>query len=160
MKRARPRVQLILAAAAAALGACYTWPHLRTPGLPDTQYYADLGPDSIDVSSYPPEQRANYEVFARACSPCHTLARAVNSPTQSRLYWKFHLARMSLHSRLEHEGPLPKAEVDAVLDFLDYDAQVRKVRDRERFLQQEDELKRRFEPILQRQLKELDPSGG
>ena len=31
--------------------------------LPDTLYYADLGPDAIDVSSYPAEQQAGFVVF-------------------------------------------------------------------------------------------------
>lgn len=141
--------------AATLLGACYTWPRLGPAHLPDTEYYTDLGPDAIDVSAYPPEQRRAYAVFERVCSRCHTLARAVNSPTRSRTYWRFHLARMSAHSRMHHQGPLPKEELKAVLDFLEHDAQVRKVQNRERFLEQDEELKRRFEPILERQLKEL-----
>jgi hypothetical protein len=116
--------------------------------LPTTLYYADLGPDAIDVADYPAQQKYDYAVFERECSRCHTLARAINSPVQSRLYWRFHLARMSLHSRFKRQGPIPAASAKATLDFLEYDDQVRKVRDKRHFDQQTEELKRRFEPYL------------
>ena len=116
--------------------------------LPNPLYYADLGPDSIDVAEYPAQQKYNYGLFAQECARCHTLARAVNSPVQSRLYWHFHLARMSLHSRFQHQGPIPPDQMKAILDFLEYDAQVRKVQDKKKFDEQTEELKRRFEPIL------------
>src|SRR4029079_2125203 len=38
----------------------------------------DKGVDKIDVSKYPAAVKDNYKVFARLCSNCHTLARAVN----------------------------------------------------------------------------------
>jgi hypothetical protein len=123
--------------------------------LPDTLYYADLGPDTIDVSSYTAQQQYNYGVFRQECARCHTLARAVNSPTESRLYWRFHLSRMSLHSRFNHMGRIPPAEMKALLDFLEYDAQIRKVQDRKRFDEQTEELKRRFEPILERVISQM-----
>lgn len=116
--------------------------------LPDTLYYADLGPDTIDVAAYPTQQKYNYGLFKDACARCHTLARAVNSPVESRLYWHFHLDRMSLHSRFRHQGPISAADKKAILDFLEYDAQVRKIQDRKHFDEQTEELKRRFEPIL------------
>jgi hypothetical protein len=47
------------------------------PGGPP--YPNDAGPDRIDVSGYPAEVRSDYAVFARRCSQCHTLARAINS---------------------------------------------------------------------------------
>ena len=73
----------------------------------------------------------------------------MNSPVESRLYWRFHLDRMSLHQRFRHQAPLSAADKKALLDFLEYDAQVRKVQDKKRFAEQTEELKRRFEPILQ-----------
>jgi hypothetical protein len=127
--------------------------------LPDTLYYADLGPETIDVSSYTAQQRYNYRIFERECSRCHTLARAINSPTESRLYWKFHLTRMSLHSRFDRQGRIPPAETKALLDFLEYDAKIRKVQDRKRFDEQTEELKRRFEPILEKVLSQMRTSG-
>lgn len=126
--------------------------------LPETLYYADLGPDTIDVSDYPAQQKFNYRFFRVQCARCHTLARAVSSPVQSRAYWHFHLIRMSLRSRLKHEGPIPPDQVKALLDFLEYDARVRKVEDRKRFEEQTEELKRRFEPTLNRLLEHLQQS--
>jgi hypothetical protein len=126
--------------------------------LPDTLYYADLGPETIDVSGYPSQQKYNYALFEAECARCHTLARAVNSPAASRLYWEFHLARMSLHSRFRHSGPITGKQREAILDFLEYDAQVRKVRDRKRFDEQTEELKRRFEPLLKKLLERMPPS--
>ena len=117
--------------------------------LPQTLYYADLGPDAIDVSAYPIQQRYNYGIFQRQCSRCHTLARAVNSPVQSRAYWSFHLVRMSVHSRIKHAGPIPAGEMKAVLDFLEHDARVRKVEDKNRFEELTRTLKRRFDPVLE-----------
>ena len=123
--------------------------------LPQTLYYSDLGPDAIDVSDYPSQQKFNYGVFQRQCSRCHTVARAVNSPVQSRAYWHYHLVRMSLRSRMKGEGPIPALEVKAVLDFLEYDANVRKTGDKKRFEERTEELKRRFEPTLQRLLEHM-----
>lgn len=126
--------------------------------LPQTLYYADLGPDTIDVSDYPAQQKFNYGIFREQCSRCHTLARAINSPIQSRAYWHYHLLRMSLRSRLKQEGPIPADQVKAALDFLEHDAQARKVADRKRFEAQTDELKRRFDPTLSRLLEHLQKS--
>jgi hypothetical protein len=123
--------------------------------IPETLYYADLGPDTIDVSGYPAQQKYNYGFFRLQCSRCHTLARAINSPVQSRAYWHFHLHRMSLRSRLQNEGPLPPDQVKAMLDFLEYDARVRKVEDRKRFEARTEELKRRFDPTLRRLLEHM-----
>lgn len=126
--------------------------------LPQTLYYADLGPDTIDVSNYPAQQQYNYRYFRLQCARCHTLARAVNSPAQSRAYWHFHLIRMSLHSRLQREGPIPRDQVKALLDFLEYDARVRKIEDRRRFEARTEELKSRFEPTLRRLLEHMQTS--
>lgn len=123
--------------------------------IPPTLYYADLGLDTIDVSDYPTQQKFNYRYFRVQCGRCHTLARAVNSPAQSRSYWHFHLIRMSLRSRLKHEGPIPADQVKALLDFLEYDDRVRKVQDKKRFEAQTEELKSRFEPTLNRMLEHM-----
>ncbi len=43
-------------------------------------YANDLGPDAVDVSSYPPEhQKAYKEVLLVKCAKCHTAARPLNS---------------------------------------------------------------------------------
>ena len=40
---------------------------------------SDEGPDRIDVSDYPADQRERYEIFAIKCSKCHSLARPINA---------------------------------------------------------------------------------
>jgi hypothetical protein len=40
---------------------------------------SDEGPDRIDVSDYPADQRERYEIFAVKCSKCHSLARPINA---------------------------------------------------------------------------------
>jgi hypothetical protein len=157
---------LPLLAAAAAVAACSTWPWLGgtraargAPQLPPTpverlhsaEYYSDLGPDAIDVAAYPPEQRRNYEVFARACSRCHTLARAINAPIVSRGWWEFYVAGMRVRSRLQGE-PMSAVDVKAALDFLEYDGRQRKLRRAREFERDSDELKERFDAELARRL--------
>ncbi len=39
----------------------------------------DLGPNTIDVSSYPKEYQETYKVFQFKCAACHTIARPINS---------------------------------------------------------------------------------
>lgn len=53
----------------------------------------DNGPDSIDVSSYPPEQQKRYPVFAVKCAKCHPLARTINSHFGVS-EWKRYMKRM------------------------------------------------------------------
>jgi hypothetical protein len=51
----------------------------------------DSGPDRIDMSDYPPDQRERYEIFAVKCSKCHSLARPISArltPEQWRGYVK------------------------------------------------------------------------
>jgi hypothetical protein len=47
----------------------------------------------LDVSSFPPEQRARYDVFRHKCGGCHSLARAVGSRLPPEA-WKRHVRRM------------------------------------------------------------------
>ena len=42
-------------------------------------YPNDAGPAEVDVSKYPADIQADYKVFARRCSQCHSLARPINS---------------------------------------------------------------------------------
>ena len=89
-------------------------------------FYSDLGPDSIDVSTYPSEQRRNYAVFARACARCHGLARSISAPYTSRGWWEFYMSGMRLRGHIVGR-PLSREEIKSVLDFLEYDSRVRKV---------------------------------
>lgn len=42
-------------------------------------YPNDMGPDEIDVSSYPKEMKESYRKFKFKCAACHTIARPINS---------------------------------------------------------------------------------
>ncbi len=53
----------------------------------------DDGPDSIDVSAYPPEQQRHYAVFAQKCVKCHPLSRPINSRFDA-VEWKRYMKRM------------------------------------------------------------------
>jgi len=55
---------------------------------------ADEGPDRIDVSDYPADQRERYEIFAIKCSKCHTLARPINARLTPE-EWQSYVKKMS-----------------------------------------------------------------
>lgn len=117
-------------------------------------FYSDLGPDTIDVSAYPAQRRRDYEVYARACSRCHTLARSINAPYVDRGWWDFYIAKMRMRSRRRGES-LDAREVGAILDFLEYDSNERKVARAAEFDAIKLELKRRFADALDARVKEL-----
>ncbi|MCM2304788.1 MAG: hypothetical protein NDJ72_08805 [Elusimicrobia bacterium] len=117
-------------------------------------FYSDLGPDEIDVSSYPAEKRREYGVYVRVCSRCHSLARSVNAPYVDRSWWEFYLASMRMRAHF-HGEPLGKTDVKAVLDFLDYDASRRKIGRAAEFKALKIELERRFEAALDERMEQL-----
>ncbi|MBI3291805.1 MAG: hypothetical protein HYZ73_03215 [Elusimicrobia bacterium] len=82
----------------------------------------DKGPDTIDVSQYPPEQQANYKAFARKCSKCHTLARAINAPYALPAEWETYIRMMQAKKR----SGLDAESAKKVLSFLKYDSSLRK----------------------------------
>lgn len=118
---------------------------------------SDLGPDVVDVSLYPPAQRRNYEVFARVCSQCHTLARSINAPHVSRGWWEFYAGKMRVRAVLRNRK-LPPDELDAVLDFLEYDSNERKVARAAEFERLRQVLKRRFRESVDQRLERLQNS--
>ena len=117
-------------------------------------FYSDLGPEQIDVSAYPSEQRRNYAVYARACSRCHGLARSINAPYASRGWWEFYMTGMRLRGRIAGR-PFSREETKAVLDFLEYDSRARKVENAAEFEKSAAELKRRFDAYIDRRMSDL-----
>ncbi len=117
-------------------------------------FYSDLGPDTVDVSSYPAESRNGYEAYARLCSRCHTLARSINAPYVDRTWWEFYLASMRMRAHF-HGEPMPKKDIRAVLDFLEHDSRERKLAQAPRFEALTKELKRRFEAALDERMEQL-----
>ncbi len=50
--------------------------------------------EGLDVATLPPDSRADYAVFARRCSKCHSLARPLNSGITDDEAWRMYVARM------------------------------------------------------------------
>jgi len=117
-------------------------------------FYSDLGLNEVDITAYPPERKSQYEVYARVCSSCHTLARSINSPYVSRAWWEFYVTSMRMRAHF-HRRPLNKNEIRAVVDFLEYDSNERKVARASEFEATKFELKRRFETALDERMQEL-----
>ena len=133
------------------------------PQIPDEDlqpmFYSDLGPDAIDVSNYSTQQKYNYSVYAQACSQCHSLARSINAPVVGRAHWEFYLLAMRTRSKMTRGANITREEAKTVLDFLLYDSKVRKTGESESsFNDLTEELKRRFDPILEKRLERLQKS--
>lgn len=82
----------------------------------------DDGPDTIAVSTYPVEQQGNYKIFARKCSKCHTLARAINSPYALPEEWDAYVKKMQKKKR----SGLDAKSAKKIIAFLEFDSAVRK----------------------------------
>ena len=52
--------------------------------------------EGFDVSRLSTEQRADYELFARRCSKCHSLARPLGSGIDDDEHWERYFERMRL----------------------------------------------------------------
>lgn len=128
------------------------------PATREVRYYSDLGPDAVDVSSYPVQQRYNYSVYARTCSRCHTLARSINAPTASREFWELYMLGMRARGRVGGSPPITRQERQAILDFLEFDSGMRKLEDRADFETLTEELKRRYHQHLEEQMDHLQKS--
>jgi hypothetical protein len=118
------------------------------PGWPrdrKVRFYSDLGPDVVDVSAYPTQQKYNYKVYANVCSRCHSLARSINIPVVSRAYWDFYLLSMGSRNRRAKLERITPEERKAIVDFLAFDSHERKVAHDARFDAMTEELKRRFQ---------------
>lgn len=85
----------------------------------------DLGPDTVDISGYPPDIQSAYKVFAEKCGSCHTLARALNTPFATPEEWNRYVNKMM---RKPGSGISPQ-EAKEVFRFLVHDSKVRKLSD-------------------------------
>jgi hypothetical protein len=83
---------------------------------------ADKGPATIDVSGYPPEMQAAYQLFTKKCGSCHTVARAINSDYVLEGEWE-----ADVHEMAARAGRMMTAnDAQEIYDFLVYDSKVRK----------------------------------
>jgi hypothetical protein len=123
---------------ASVLGGC------KLPEQPAREPHPeDLGPDQIpyeQLSTYPEGMQADYVLFAKRCSKCHTLARPLNSRFVSQKFWARYVTEMWRRpaSGMTHE------EVRRIIDFLVYDAKVRKLDREKEFLAHRRQLLEQF----------------
>jgi len=115
-----------------------------TPEQREARFYYDLGPKEVDVSAYPMERQEQYRTFARACSQCHTLARAINSPLTTREDWTRFIKRMYAKGKPGAGKALAKEDAVASIEFLAYDSHARKVKGKAAFAAHTRELKALF----------------
>jgi hypothetical protein len=82
----------------------------------------EKGPATINVSKYPSEIQANYEVFTQKCSQCHKLSRPINSDYALPDEWSRYIKRM-----MNKPGSgINSGDGKKIYDFLVYDSSVRK----------------------------------
>jgi hypothetical protein len=116
---------------------------------------ADLGPVTIDVTSYPREQQENYQIFLSKCSRCHTPARPINSKITTEEDWEHFVSMM--HGRLlsRSMGPAWKPqEGRRIIDFLTYDSKIRKLDHKLAFEEQLRKLNERYQEVQKEKAKE------
>jgi cytochrome c5 len=122
--------------------------------LKKAAYPADLGSEAVDVSSYPRQIRADYKVYARVCSKCHTLARANYSEHVDRSWWALYITRMRARASWKN-APLSADEVQAILEFIEYDSHARKDGRLTDFKQVNEELTRRFNASMDSRMQRM-----
>ena len=72
--------------------------------------------ESLDASNMPENVRADYEVFARKCSKCHTLARPLNANITDDQEWVRYVNRM----RRQPASGISPDDQEVILRFLRY----------------------------------------
>ena len=72
--------------------------------------------DQIDVSGYPKDIQAAYQVFSVRCSRCHTLARPLNARIRDSSHWVRYVTRM----RRNPSSGINQKDADVILKFLLY----------------------------------------
>ena len=85
----------------------------------------DLGPDTVDISSYPPNIQSSFEVFKEKCGNCHSIARPLNAPFAAPEEWNTYVNKMM---RKPGAG-IGKEQAKQIFEFLVYDSKVRKLSD-------------------------------
>ena len=72
--------------------------------------------EGLDPSQLPADTRDDYAVFARRCSKCHSLARALNSGIDHDSWWEAYVNRM----RRQPGSGIAPGDVQPILRFLHY----------------------------------------
>ena len=74
------------------------------------------GLSSADVQQMTPKVASAYDVFARRCSRCHTLARPLAANVTDIRHWKSYVTRM----RRNPGSGISPADAETILVFLAY----------------------------------------
>ena len=72
--------------------------------------------EGLDPMQLPADTRGDYAVFARRCSKCHSLARALNSGIDADSGWIAYVTRM----RRQPGSGIAPSDVAPILRFLHY----------------------------------------
>jgi mono/diheme cytochrome c family protein len=72
--------------------------------------------EGLDASQLPADVRADYQLFARRCSKCHSLARALNSGVSDDAAWERYVTRM----RRQPGSGISRDDATQILRFLHY----------------------------------------
>lgn len=72
--------------------------------------------DGIDPATLPVEMRSDYEVFARRCSKCHSLARPLTSGITDNAQWVSYVTRM----RMQPGSGITEGDQVVILRFLKF----------------------------------------
>ncbi len=138
----------------------------------------DDGPAQVDVLKYPADIQADYRIFARRCSQCHTLSRPLNSQylqltaeeqktaheKEPDLFKNDKVWRISeriwtdyVKTMQGNQGAIIRpSEFDKIVEFLVYDSKVRKMGDhREAWRAQRQKLVDDFQKNNPKRYKEL-----
>lgn len=107
----------------------------------------DLGGVEIDVSKYPKKHQEQYEVFKKTCSQCHTLARPINSPLVTSNDWNRYVKRMKVRTKSTARAEIAPAAAKEIVDFLAYDARIRKVDGKAAFDAESARLREQFAKV-------------
>lgn len=91
---------IVLAAAAGGIAGCASSPPR----------------EGLEVAKLPAEIQADYAVFARRCSKCHPLARALNSGITEDSLWVDYVTRM----RRQPGSGISREDTVPILRFLHY----------------------------------------
>lgn len=151
---------LWLGAASCGKGGNASGPSEPTAEARDPLFPADLGPDTVVVTSYPTAQQENYALFVEKCSLCHTLARPINSPIVDAATWTRFVKRMHGKNNARSGGPLLSGEeANRVIAFLVFDSRERKIKRSEEFQKLQAELHLQFERVLRERLKRKAAAG-
>lgn len=101
--------------------ACMTSPLLVVAQSSNVTLPQDKGPNTINVSAYPPEQQKAYKVFTDKCSKCHTIARPINT-MMTTSEWERYVKRM-MH---KPNSGINDNQGKTIFEFLSYDQTNRK----------------------------------